>query len=183
MGRLTNKRRVFIEEYLQCWNATEAARRAGYKHPNMAGPRLMVNDSVQEAIQERIATKAMSADEVILRLAEQARADLDDFLIPITQGQAIIDWAQAQGKTHLVKRYTHTKQGVTIELYSAQRALELLGKAHRLFTEKHEFSGPDGGPIMIGNVSLTEEQRAKALEQLAKYVNGCGDASPPISES
>ena len=35
----------------------------------------------------------------------------------------------------------------------------------------------------IGSVSLTEEQRAKALEQLAKYVNGCSNTSPSISES
>jgi len=143
----------------------------------------LVNVSIQEAIKKRIATKAMSADEVILRLAEQARADLGDFLLPVSQGKAIIDLEKADGNTHLVKRYTHTKQGVTIELYSAQRALELLGKAHRLFTEKHEVSGPDGGPIMIAGVSLTEEQREKALEQLAKYVNGCSDAGPPISES
>ena len=31
MSRLTVKQRVFVEEFLVCWNATEAARRAGYK--------------------------------------------------------------------------------------------------------------------------------------------------------
>lgn len=35
MADLTDKQRVFIEEYLRCWNATEAARRAGYKGNNV----------------------------------------------------------------------------------------------------------------------------------------------------
>ena len=29
MATLTRKQKVFIEEYLQCWNGAEAARRAG----------------------------------------------------------------------------------------------------------------------------------------------------------
>src|SRR5690606_35612738 len=29
--KLTAKQRRFIDEYLRCWNATEAAQRAGYK--------------------------------------------------------------------------------------------------------------------------------------------------------
>ena len=28
----------WLNEYFQCWNATEAARRVGYKWPNKVGP-------------------------------------------------------------------------------------------------------------------------------------------------
>jgi len=31
MSGLTDKQKIFIEAYLECWNATEAARRAGYE--------------------------------------------------------------------------------------------------------------------------------------------------------
>lgn len=76
---LTNKRRVFVEEYLKCWNATEAARRAGYGSPNNQGPRLLVNASIQQAIKERLSALQMDADEILAGLTEQARGNLGDF--------------------------------------------------------------------------------------------------------
>lgn len=72
---LNHKRQKFVEEYLKCWNATEAARRAGYAHPNTQGPRLLVNVCVKNLITERLDELHMSADEVLERLARIARAD------------------------------------------------------------------------------------------------------------
>lgn len=72
---LTNKRRVFVEEYLRCWNASEAARRAEYKCPRMAGSRLMTNDDIQTYIQVRLADLVMCANEVLTRLAGIAREE------------------------------------------------------------------------------------------------------------
>jgi hypothetical protein len=78
---MNNKQRVFVEEYLQCWNATEAARRAGYSekllHTNAA--KLLQNTTIQAEIQARLAEKHMSADEALVILAEQGRAKLSDF--------------------------------------------------------------------------------------------------------
>lgn len=82
---LNDKQRVFVEEYLRCWNATEAARRAEYANPNKQGPRLLVKDGICNAIKARIDEKAMSADEVLVRLAEQARADLSVFFKPVEE--------------------------------------------------------------------------------------------------
>ena len=73
---LTNKRRVFIEEYLKCWNASEAARHADYAHPGSQGHSLLKILEIQEEIERRIEEKAMGADEVLTRLAEQARSDI-----------------------------------------------------------------------------------------------------------
>lgn len=78
---LGNKQRVFIEEYLQCWNATEAAKRAGYSpktaysigHDNLRKPEIAAH------IRARIEEKAMSADEVLLSLAEHARSNIGEF--------------------------------------------------------------------------------------------------------
>ena len=52
---LSEKQRRFVEAYMgaSAGNATDAARRADYAHPNMAGPRVMVNASVREALAER----------------------------------------------------------------------------------------------------------------------------------
>ena len=95
---LTNKRIAFVEEYLSYWNASEAARRAGYAHRS-EGSRLLANADIQAYIKLRLADMQMSANEVLNRLADHARDD---------------------------------SKGVSL------RALELLGKHHKLFTERHE---------------------------------------------
>jgi len=155
MGNLTPRRRAWVEEYLSCWNATEAARRVGYGSPNNQGPRLLLNASVQEYIQKRIDEKAMSADEVLLRLGEHARGDMGDFL-DISSMAFHIDMnkAKEKGITRLIKKTkmrtttTLSKEGVEtethdieIELYDAQSALEKLGKHHKLFSENIELGG------------------------------------------
>ena len=72
---LNHKRQKFIEEYLKCWNATEAARRAKYAHPNSQGPRLLLDVGIKAIIKERLDELHMSADEVLERLARIARAN------------------------------------------------------------------------------------------------------------
>lgn len=77
---VNNRQRVFVEEYLQCWNATEAARRSGYQgDANTVGPRLLANVGIATAIQARISEKALCADEVLSRLGEHARGDIGVF--------------------------------------------------------------------------------------------------------
>lgn len=130
---LNQKQRVFVEEYLTCWNATEAARRAGYAHPNMAGPRLMVKDSIQEVVKQRISEKTMGADEVLTRLAEQARAEYADFATP--RGIDIKRLVEA-GKARLIKKWSYNQMGYPIlEFYDAQNALLHIGKHLKLFEE------------------------------------------------
>jgi phage terminase small subunit len=137
---LTNKQRQFINEYFVCgMNASEAARRSGYSHPNVQGSRLLANVSVSAEINARLEHAKMSADEVLARLTDFARADFSDFL-DIQRGYTTLDLSKAQdaGKLHLIKKYKVTKTGTEIELHDPVRALELLGKHHRLLTDKVE---------------------------------------------
>ena len=144
------KEQVWLEEYLISFNATDAARRAGYKHPNVLGPTKKAKFAVE--ISERLAERAMSADEVLQRLAEQARGDAADFL-DIDENVAIIDIGKmaAAGKTHLIKKYRVSKDGISVELYDAQAALVHLGKHHGLFVDRKEITGKDGGPLLVVN--------------------------------
>lgn len=156
--KLTNKQRVFIEEYLMLWNASEAARRAGYATPGVEGSRLLKNDNVSRAIQARLAELKMSADEVLTRLADHARGSMENFIDPDTLA---IDFKRAKEakKLHLIKKFKCTTiinaekdtqmDTIEFELYDAQSALVQLGKHHKLFTDKQEISGPDGGAIEI----------------------------------
>lgn len=143
MSDLTDKQRAFVEHYLVCWNASEAARRAHYTgKANVVGPRLLANVSIQAAIQTRLAELKMSADEVLVRLADHARGSMDDFLD--INGDIDLSIARANGKLHLLKSRSVTKEGERIELYDAQAALALLGKHHKLFTDVTEHQGEIG---------------------------------------
>jgi phage terminase small subunit len=142
------KHQQFVNEYLKCWNATEAYRRVYPTSSDDAArahaARLVANGSVAEAIQQRIAENAMSADEVLSRLAEHARGDIGDLL----DDDGGIDWGKAResGKTRLVKKVTvrtvtteeSTIETEAIELYDAQSALVQIGKHHKLFVDRTE---------------------------------------------
>ena len=155
--RLSKKRRVFVEEYLKCWNGAEAARRAGYKYPRQRASVLLTNSYIQKRIEERIAEIAMSADEVLLRLGEQARGDISEFV----KSGGGIDWEKVREKGHLIRKIAHhIGKSSTIELYDSQSALALLGKHHRLFIEHKE--------IILKNLDL----RALTTEQLERIASG-----------
>jgi phage terminase small subunit len=157
---LTDKQRLFVYFYLgdSNRNATDAARRAGYGAPNTAGPRLLVNVRIRSAVAKEVVEAGLAAHEILARLAEQATASMDDFVTmatPVAQdrgGQTVhfldeqgspiaepmLDLAKARrrGKLHLIKKLTPTRQGLGIELYSAQDALVRLGMYHALWAEK-----------------------------------------------
>lgn len=76
---LSLKQERFVAEYLKTGNATEAARQAGYTHPNTQGPRLLVNVCVAAAIAagqaERTERTKIDIDYVIQRLAIEAERE------------------------------------------------------------------------------------------------------------
>jgi len=154
---LSAKQKAFIEEYLRCWNATDAYQAIYPKSSRDAAranaARLIANDSISEELQRRIDERAMSANEVLDRLAEQARADYKDFLVVAPNGDIALDMAKAEGKTHLIRRVTQKRTvrrlkdaeidetSLTLELHDAQAALVQLGKHHKLFTDQVQQSG------------------------------------------
>jgi phage terminase small subunit len=138
--QLTDQQKVFVEEYLASWNATEAYQRA---HPKCTrrtarenGSKSLTNTNIRAAVSERLQEKAMDANEVLARLADMARSDMSDY-IDIVDGKAILNLAKAKedGKLHLVKSISPTAHGLRVELHDAQTALEKIGKYHKLFTE------------------------------------------------
>ena len=138
---LTVKQRAFIEHFLNCWNETEAARRAGYADPNRNAHRMMVNDGISAAIRARLAEMKMSADEVLARLTDHARASIAPFLITTEAGVPAGFNLSPDRPLHLVKKVTITDKGISFEIHDSQTALALLGKHHGLFADKVEHSG------------------------------------------
>lgn len=149
---LTRKQTIFIEEYLNCWNASEAARRAGYSQrvAGAIGGENLEKPEIAAELERRIAERAIKPPEVLDRLTEQARANMADFVsVDPCTGEARIDLAKAEkaGKLHLIKKISNGRNGLQIELYDAQNALEKLGKALGVLRENVNLS--QEGPLEI----------------------------------
>ena len=132
------KEKVWLAEYLKCFNATEAARRAGYSWPDRQGHRLRLKLSDQ--IETSLKSRAMTPEQVIDRLGSQARAEYSEYIND--QGEVDLAAMRAAGKMHLVKGVKYDRQGRRmIEFYDAQSALVHIGKHQKLFTEQTAFDG------------------------------------------
>lgn len=137
---LTYRQRLFVSYYLGAasGNATEAARMAGYSHPNVQGAQNLAKPSIRAAVDAHLAHAAMSADEVLARLSEIASGDMGDFSTIDAKGKPVLNLkrAKAAGKLHLIRAIKPTKFGLAIELYSAHQALELLARYHGLLIDR-----------------------------------------------
>ena len=73
---MTPKQETFVLEYLKDLNATAAAKRAGYAHPNVQGSQLLSNQTVRIAVQQELNARAdrlrIDADWVIAQLVREA---------------------------------------------------------------------------------------------------------------
>jgi hypothetical protein len=95
---------------------------------------------VRARIDERLLVASLSSAEVLAELTDVARADWRDFL---------------QIRTNPV---TGEVVDAKIMLGDKVKALELLGKYHKLFTEKVEHSGPGGGPVRMQFEAMSDSE-------------------------
>lgn len=148
MPQLNRKWKAFVEEYLRLnWNGTRAYKAIYGEHlsDETAAPRaskLLRNDKIKDYLSQRIAERAMGADEVLARLGEHARVDIGDFYEP---GTNTVNMRRARelGLTKLIKKVKQTVKTTEdeeiifteIELVDGQAALVHLGRHHKLFTD------------------------------------------------
>jgi phage terminase small subunit len=148
---LTAKQARFVAEYLVDLNATQAATRAGYsaKTAEQQGPRLLGNVGVRRAIDEALARRSerieLKSDDVLRELLRLARVDIGEafdhegHLKPLHLMSEDCRRAIAGVEVEAVagEAATVTK----VKFWDKTRALELLGKHLKLFTDKVELSG------------------------------------------
>lgn len=153
--RLPPKQRKFVQEYLIDLNATQAAIRAGYsaRTARSQGQRLLTNVDVQAALQEAMSRREkrteITADRVLNELAKIAFSDLTDFVEFGPDGIKIKPSDQVDGAalSEVSEMVTMAATTTSVKLHPKMRALELLCKHLGLAPEKHQLSGPNGGPI------------------------------------
>ncbi len=143
MRPLNYQQRLFVEYYLgeSEGNALDAARRAGYRCPEKQGPRLLKNGGVRAAIDARVEQVAMSANEVLARIAQVASSDLLDFIEVDPNGGCKVDVKLAKRLRlgHLVKRLRINKDGTQdIVLEARLPALVKLGEYYKLWKGEAE---------------------------------------------
>ena len=193
---LTRKQQIFVMEYLNCWNASEAARRAGYseKTANSIGQENLTKPDIAAEIERLIAERGVKPPEVLDRLGGHARANIGDFFKesfrwsrwPLPTDEIIEEREEndpATGKTfkvykcrrlvfdvekmrdpqyaYLIRKFSDTKNGLSIELYDAQAALEKLGKALG---------------VLRDNVTVNSEGSIEIVTRLVRKPNGEADS-------
>jgi len=185
---MNEKHQQFINELFKCWNGTDAylAVYGPVKRTTAAAnaARILANPSVADAIRQRLNESAMSADEILMRLAAIARGDIGDFLTVDGVGNVVVDLSKAMAaqKTGLIKRVnqkrtqrasdegTITETFITIELHDPLTALQLIGKHHKLFTEKTEVTGANGGPIEYKADDAAGDRILSRLNDISRHL-------------
>ena len=162
-SKLTPKQTLFVSEYLIDLNATKAAIRAGYSATTAysIGSENLTKPEIQQAIQEaqldRQKRTEITQDRVLKELALIAFIDIKDAfdedgsLLPISKMPEDIRRAIGGMDYTTIGDVGGTSK---IKLIDKKSALELLGKHMKLFTDRTEISGPDGGPVQINYVPV-----------------------------
>jgi len=138
MRPLNYRQRLFVENYLgeSSGSAVDAARQAGYQWPETQGPRLVKTNEVRAAIDARVETAAIAANEVLARIADVATSDLLNFIEVDNNGGWKVDLKLVKrlGLGHLIKRLRTNKDGTSnIELEPRMPALLKLGEHYNLW--------------------------------------------------
>jgi phage terminase small subunit len=180
-NELSKRQELFVAEYLVDQNATRAYIAAGYSPTGAAqsASRLLRNTKVAEIVSsirgKRLDELEITSERVLAALAAIAFHDprkffnadgsakqvteLDDVTAQALAGLEVSELFEDVGDQKHV--YGLTKK---FKLADRLRALEMLGRHLKMFTDKVEHSGKDGGPIQVESgvdlTKLTDEELA-----------------------
>lgn len=145
--KLTEKQKRFADYYIETGNATEFARRAGYKGKNLnnVASENLAKVGVKSYIDEKLKVleneRTASAKEVLEFLTKSMRGELDEEIV-VVEGTG-----DGTSEARKIKKQIGLRERI--------KSAELLGKRYRLFTDKVEVEGVV--PVMIVGESELEE--------------------------
>jgi phage terminase small subunit len=193
------RRKKFISYYIQTYNATEAAKLAGFsqRSAHSQGSRLLKNADVQAAIEaeeHKLETKVgVTKQRVIKELSLIGFSSIDEHL-DIDSGGTIRAKSFDEMPPGAVRAIKKIKEKRTIkavqgtkdkpsedvvlesqfefELYDKPQALINIGKELGMFRDKVEHTGKDGGPIETKSTIVLNplERATRVAFLLAKAV-------------
>lgn len=133
--KLTQKQKRFVQQYLICLNAAEAAKKAGYSEKVSAviGYENLKKPKIQQAIEETLSNvssdNVASIQEILEFLTAGLRGELTES-VPILTGR---------GEQQIIQKQIGAKERV--------RCAELMGKRYGLFKESVSVNGT--GTVVI----------------------------------
>ena len=167
---MTEKQKIFADEYLIDLNATRAYRKA---YPSVkkdetaaqAGSRMLRNVKVAEYIAERMQARQerteITQDKVLEELAAIAFARATDYAEVKDDQVFIKDTAGlSENQIKAIAGIKQGKFGIEVKLSDKEKALELLGRHLGMFKDRVEVSG-------------LEEEKTK-LSDLIRQMRGDG---------
>jgi phage terminase small subunit len=167
---LTHRQAAFVREYLIDLNATKAAGRAGFstrghhKGADIANElmnRPAVRAAIEQALAERAERTRIDADWLLMRLADEAEADIADLYDDAGNIKPVREWP-AVWRKGLVAGFEveelfegrgedrkHIGRLRKVRLADRTKIKELIGRHVNIgaFKDRVEHTGKDGGPI------------------------------------
>jgi phage terminase, small subunit len=177
---LTNKQKIFVNEYLKDLNATRAYKTA-YKNIKSEetaatnGSKLLRNTKVAEEIQKRMDERAkrteITQDKVLKEIARLAFTDITSIVsvkkFKTERGEyskvVIKDFSElTEEQRACISGVKETKLGIEVSFCSKEKALELLGRHLGMFNDKLQLSGE----VKTGNpfAGLTTEELKEIIK-------------------
>ena len=148
---MTEKQKIFADEYLIDLNATRAYKVAYPKVKKdktaaQAGSRMLRNVKVERYIQERMQARQerteITQDRVLEELAAIAFARTTDYA-EVKDGRVLLKNTENLNEQQIraIAGIKDGKYGIEIKLNDKEKALELLGRHLGMFKDKVEVSG------------------------------------------
>ena len=148
---MTEKQKIFADEYLIDLNATRAYKVAYPKVKTdktaaQAGSRMLRNVKVERYIQERMQARQerteITQDRVLEELAAIAFARTTDYA-EVKDGRVLLKNTENLNEQQIraIAGIKDGKYGIEIKLNDKEKALELLGRHLGMFKDKVEVSG------------------------------------------
>lgn len=166
---LNEKQKKFCEEYLVDFNACQAAIRAGYvkNSARIHASRMLSNDNIQRYIQELADQKLKETGDpikkIICELQMIAFGDMRDFM---EWDDRRITWKSVEELGEKTRLISEVKETVTqhggsrsLKLHDKMKAIEMLGRYYKIFTDKVEHSGEVGFKVVVNIPSNGREKR------------------------
>lgn len=187
---LTDKQEMFCQRYTTHWNATRAAKEAGYSdHTAMEqGYQLLRIPSVKKRIQElsehALSEIGVTRERILLELSRIAFGDMRDLATWNESGVRFkpsdeLDEQQSAAIAEVTESVTESGGTLKIKRFDKVKALELLGRYQKLFADRVEHSGPDGKPIETKSVPESDAQLDERIKMLLGKNSGVSSNAEP----
>ena len=154
---LTEKQKRFVDYYIETGNATEAARRAGYRGGNLnriASENLSKLDIyIKERLESKEDDRIAKQDEVLRYLTSVMRREhVENVVVTLMEEQTTyVPDEHGTMRKQTIKHEVPQVVEIPAKLSDANKAAELLGKRYCLWTDKVDVTS-DGIVQIIDDI-------------------------------